>query len=183
MHTPCSLNSSSRIQWIQEAGIQWIQEARIQWIQEAWIQWTPEARIQWTWKARIQWTREARIQWIQEARSQWIQEARIHWIQEARGASFWRLLENSHKAVLRKRILIRRCVLPRPHSDKESAFQCRRLRIWHRFDSWVRKIPWSRKRQPTPVVLPGESHGQRSLVGYSPDVAKSRIQLGMQADT
>jgi len=30
------------------------------------------------------------------------------------------------------------------------------------------KIPWSRKWQPTPVFLPGESHGQRSLVGYSP---------------
>ena len=29
------------------------------------------------------------------------------------------------------------------------------------------KIPWRRKQQPTPVVLPGESHGQRSLVGYS----------------
>jgi len=36
------------------------------------------------------------------------------------------------------------------------------------FDPWVRKIPWSRKWQPTPVFLPGESHGQRSLEGYSP---------------
>ena len=42
--------------------------------------------------------------------------------------------------------------------------QCRR----YRFDPWVGKIPWSRKWQPTPVFLPGESHGQRSLVGYSP---------------
>ena len=33
---------------------------------------------------------------------------------------------------------------------------------------WVGKIPWRRKWQPTPVVLPGESHGGRSLVGYSP---------------
>ena len=33
---------------------------------------------------------------------------------------------------------------------------------------WVGKIPWSRKWQPTPGFLPGESHGQRSLVGYSP---------------
>ena len=33
---------------------------------------------------------------------------------------------------------------------------------------WVGKIPWRRKWQPTPVSLPGESHGQRSLVGYSP---------------
>ena len=37
-----------------------------------------------------------------------------------------------------------------------------------RFDPWVRKIPWRRKWQPTPVSLSGESHGQRSLVGYSP---------------
>ena len=36
------------------------------------------------------------------------------------------------------------------------------------FNPWVRKIPWRRKWQPTPVFLPGEPHGQRSLVGYSP---------------
>ena len=36
------------------------------------------------------------------------------------------------------------------------------------FNPWVRKIPWRRKWQWTPVFLPGESHGQRSLVGYSP---------------
>ena len=35
-------------------------------------------------------------------------------------------------------------------------------------DPWVRKIPWRRKWSPTPVFLPGESHGQRSLVGNSP---------------
>ena len=42
--------------------------------------------------------------------------------------------------------------------------QCRRPR----FDTWIGKIPWRRKWQPTPVFLPGEFHGQRSLVGYSP---------------
>ena len=36
------------------------------------------------------------------------------------------------------------------------------------FDPWVGKIPWRRKWQPNPVFLPGKSHGQRSLVGYSP---------------
>ena len=36
------------------------------------------------------------------------------------------------------------------------------------FNPWVRKIPWRRKWQPTPVFSPGESHGQRNLVGYSP---------------
>ena len=38
----------------------------------------------------------------------------------------------------------------------------------NRFGPWVRKISWRRKGQPTAVFLPGESHGQRSLVGYSP---------------
>jgi len=37
-----------------------------------------------------------------------------------------------------------------------------------RFDPWVKKILWRRTWLPTPVFLPGESHGQRSLVGYSP---------------
>ena len=36
------------------------------------------------------------------------------------------------------------------------------------FSPWVRKIPWKRAWLPTPVFLPGESQGQRSLVGYSP---------------
>ena len=49
-------------------------------------------------------------------------------------------------------------------SGKESACQCRRLG----FDPWFRKSPWRRAWQPTPVFLPGESHGQRSLVGYNP---------------
>ena len=47
---------------------------------------------------------------------------------------------------------------------KESACQCRR----HKFNPWVRKIPWRRKWQPTPVFLPGEFHGQRSLASYNP---------------
>ena len=38
----------------------------------------------------------------------------------------------------------------------------------HRFHPWVGKIPWTREWQPTPVFFPGESHGQRSLLGYSP---------------
>ena len=41
--------------------------------------------------------------------------------------------------------------------------------MWRpRFDPWVGKVPWRRKCQPTPVFLPGKSHGQRSLVDYSP---------------
>ena len=46
----------------------------------------------------------------------------------------------------------------------KNLLQCRRLR----FDPWVGKIPWRRKWQPTPVHLPGESHGQRSQASYSP---------------
>ena len=38
----------------------------------------------------------------------------------------------------------------------------------HGFDPWVGKIPWRRAWKPISVSLPGESHGQRSLVGYSP---------------
>ena len=40
------------------------------------------------------------------------------------------------------------------------------------FDPWVGKIPWRRQWQPTPVLLPGKSHGQRSLVGYNPQCRK-----------
>ena len=36
------------------------------------------------------------------------------------------------------------------------------------FNTWGGKVPGGRHRQPTPVFLPGESHGQRTLVGYSP---------------
>ena len=36
------------------------------------------------------------------------------------------------------------------------------------FDPWIWKFPWRRKWKPTPVFLPGKSHGQMSLVGYSP---------------
>ena len=54
--------------------------------------------------------------------------------------------------------------LPRWLSSWECARQCRRCR----FGPWVGEIPWRRKWQPTPVFLPGKSHGRRSLAGYSP---------------
>ena len=66
------------------------------------------------------------------------------------------------------------CILlqgsPSNSVSKESACNagdcllCRKCR----FNPWVRKIPWRRKWQPTPVFLPGKSHGQRNLAGYSP---------------
>ena len=51
--------------------------------------------------------------------------------------------------------------------DIEFTCQCRRCKRY-KFDPWVGKMPWSWKWQHTPVFLPGESHGQRSLVGYRP---------------
>ena len=53
---------------------------------------------------------------------------------------------------------------PGGSDGKVSCLQCGRPG----FDPWVRKILWRRKWQPTPVLLPGKSHGQRSIVGYSP---------------
>ena len=50
---------------------------------------------------------------------------------------------------------------------KEATCQCRRCRS-RGFDPKAGKSPWSRKWQPAPVLLPGKSHGQRSLAGYSP---------------
>ena len=57
-------------------------------------------------------------------------------------------------------------------SGKEPACQCRSHKN-SRFNPSVSKIPWRRVQQPTSVCLPGESHGQRSLEGYSPRVAES----------
>ena len=54
--------------------------------------------------------------------------------------------------------------LPKRLSGKESTCQYRKLG----FDPWIEEIPWRRKQQPTPVFLSEKSHGQRSLVGYSP---------------
>ena len=52
-------------------------------------------------------------------------------------------------------------------SGKKFICQCKKPRTYG-FDPWVRKIPWRRKWQPTPVFLPGKSQGQRSLEGYNP---------------
>ena len=50
---------------------------------------------------------------------------------------------------------------------KEPACPCRRHKRYG-FDPCVRKIPWKRKGQPTPVFSRGKSQGQRSLAGYHP---------------
>ena len=56
-------------------------------------------------------------------------------------------------------------------SGKELTCQCRRQERCG-LNPWVGKIPWRRAWQPTPVFLPGESHGQRSLAGYSPQCCR-----------
>ena len=54
---------------------------------------------------------------------------------------------------------------------EDPACQCRRYKRC-RFDPWVRKIPWSRAWQPTPVFLPGESHGQGAWWATVHSIAK-----------
>ena len=72
-------------------------------------------------------------------------------------------------------LIIQKCILckglPAGISGKESAHQCRRHKRCG-FCPWVGKISWRIARYPTPVFLPGESHGPRSLVGYSPKGCK-----------
>ena len=68
---------------------------------------------------------------------------------------------------------------PKWRSGKESACHCLRYKRL-KFDHWVRKIPWRRKWQPTPVFLPGKSCGQRSLAGCSPWGCK---ELNTRAET
>ena len=54
-----------------------------------------------------------------------------------------------------------------PVGKARICLQSRRHRK-HQFNPWVRTIPWRRAWQPTLVFLPGEFHGQRNLLGYSP---------------
>ena len=51
-------------------------------------------------------------------------------------------------------------------SGKVLACHCRKLMTLE-FNPWVGKIPWRRAWQPTPLLLPGESHGQRRVAGYT----------------
>ena len=63
--------------------------------------------------------------------------------------------------------------IPGGASCKEPACQCRRRKRC-RFNPWDTTIPRRRAWQPTPVFLPRESHGQRSLVGYNPKGCRAR---------
>ena len=77
---------------------------------------------------------------------------------------FWSLFPLSHSLETYVPSLRTQSGLLRWLSGKEPTCQCRRCG----FDPWIGKVPWKRKLQPTPVFLPGKSHGQRGLVGYSP---------------
>ena len=64
--------------------------------------------------------------------------------------------------------LMQRSITASPIAQRLRIYlQCRRHRR-RGFDTWVRKIPWRRKWQPTPEFLAGKSHEQRILAGYSP---------------
>ena len=58
----------------------------------------------------------------------------------------------------------------KPDAIKLAICTCRKCR----FDPWTRKMPWRRKWQPTPVLLPGKFHGQRGLADYSCGAARVR---------
>ena len=60
---------------------------------------------------------------------------------------------------------------PDSTNGKEPDCRCRRHKRCG-FDPWAGKMPWRRAWQPIPIFLPGESHRQRSLVGYSPQGCK-----------
>ena len=64
---------------------------------------------------------------------------------------------------------------PRGTSGKEITSQCRRHKRCG-FSLWVGKIPWRRKWQPTPIFLPGEFQGQRSLAGCSQSMGLQRAE-------
>ena len=71
-------------------------------------------------------------------------------------------LNNSYQVSSISNLTLGYMIWPNPGgSVVKNPPHCRR----HRFDPWVRKIPWRRAWQPTPVILPRKSHGQRSLAG------------------
>ena len=92
-------------------------------------------------------------------------------IWESRAISHWGTLGVEYKTQSTPPV-VQRCQGIYPQWTSQVALvvknppACRRHR-GHGFNPWVTKILWSRKWQPTQVFLPGKSHGQRSLAGYS----------------
>ena len=82
----------------------------------------------------------------------------------------WLLLEIQESALKKKKIInslaLRVQGLPGGSTVKNLRTH---LQGWRRrLYPWIRKIPWRRRWQSAPVILPGKSHGQRRLAGYSP---------------
>ncbi|CAM9784256.1 unnamed protein product [Rangifer tarandus platyrhynchus] len=76
---------------------------------------------------------------------------------------WWATVQGVAESDTTERLRTAQNMLPRWPGGKESTCPAGDLG-----SSWVRKIPWRRKWQPTTVFLPGKSHGQRKLTGYSP---------------
>ena len=94
---------------------------------------------------------------------------KILWTESLAGYNPWGPKESDTTKLL----TLTHCLLsglPGGASDKEPACQCRKHKR-REFDPWVGKIPWRRAWQPTPVFLPGESHGEE------PGVTKSQTRL------
>ena len=101
--------------------------------------------------------------WDFEIKGMMIQETQWIWSRKWLKLETWSLMDYSST----QDVTDKASGIPAGTSGKEAAHQCRRLKRC-RFDPWVGKIPWKHEWQPTPVFLSGESHGQRSLAGYSP---------------
>ena len=82
------------------------------------------------------------------------------------------ILVKDYRSLFIYRVPLSAWGFPGGASGKESACQHKR----RGFHPWVRKIFWRRKWQSTPVLLPGKSHGQRSLAGYSSAAAAKSFQ-------
>ena len=108
--------------------------------------------------------------------SLWLAETNKPHVHEGRGLCFFYFVSVATKILIHNKGAIDATLTPSfiysttnaisdiywEHVMGKPAMQETRVR------SWVGKILWRRKWQPTPVSLPGKSHGQRSLVGYSP---------------
>ena len=90
--------------------------------------------------------------------------------------STWCLVCGPHHGRLCSRYMLM-LGFPGGASGKEHTCQCKRCKR-HGFDTWAGKIPWRRAQQPTPIFLPGESHGQETARLQS--IGLQRIRRGLK---
>ena len=91
----------------------------------------------------------------------------FEWWKQLKHVKMVLFLNEMWNQILIFHLLVDTVGLPRWASGKKHTCQCRRHKRCG-FDPWIRKIPWRRAWQPTPVFLPRGCHGQRSLAGCSP---------------